>query len=60
MLEYGKMEKDLLTTLNFDLKIYSVFTPLKSALCLIDDYIKDELIYKEIHEEAFKLAEAFF
>lgn len=55
------MEKDILSTIEFDLKIYNVFTPLKSSLSLIKDYYSnDEAFYKIIEAEILKLAQLSF
>lgn len=55
------MEKDILSTIEFDLKIYTVFTPLKSVLSLIKDYYSnDETFYKIIETEILKLAQISF
>lgn len=46
--------------LNFDLKVYTVFSPLTSILSYLKEKISDPQNFKQIEEECFKLARKSF
>ena len=59
--DYGKIEKEMIEYLNFDLKVYTVFGPLTSILNCWKEKIGSELEkLKLIEDECIKLARKSF